>query len=263
MKRQSAWLTIFISVILSLGASTFGGALSKGLWQTTNDTMRVGGPSSDDVKIIATTGSGTADPALRVNKTSKVWQFANNGVSFVNVADTTNSVQITGAQTIAGDKTFSNSVSIDPANLTNAHATILGFKQYYHGTTYNGGNAPTITLSGVTLAGTVNGTFVPYKMQDGVWRMRFNMRISPTNATAISGNSFNIIVNGVTYKNTSGFGQAVTGATSTATNIIYTTYTAPGTSNITTKFSTAANYNSTDYFFSGDVELDSNPTWAY
>lgn len=152
----------------------------------------------------------------------------------------------------------------DPTTVGDSNATLVGQKQYYHGTNYNGGNAPTITLSGVTVTGTINGTFVPYKMQDGVWRMRFNMRISPTNGTAISGNTFNVIVNGVTYRNVSGFSQAVSATTSTAATTILNYYhTQPNTSNIKLNFSTSGNYNSTDYYISGDVELDSKPTWAY
>jgi len=95
-------------MLFSFIATPFIGAFGKGIWQTTNDLLRIGGPSSDDVKITATTGSGSADPTLRVNKTTKVWEIGNNGVSFIPVADTTNSVQITGNQTIAGQKTFND-----------------------------------------------------------------------------------------------------------------------------------------------------------
>lgn len=151
----------------------------------------------------------------------------------------------------------------DPTTLDDINSTLIGSKEYFHGTTYNGGIAPTITLSGVSVTGTLAGTFIPYKMKSGNWRMRFNMRISPTNATAISGNTFNVIVNGVTYKNVSGQSDAVTHATSTNTNQGVSAYTNPNANTITYRFSTSSNYNSTDYYLSGDVQLESKPTWAY
>ena len=51
---------------------------------------------------------------------------------------------------------FAGGVAVLSSALDDATATQLGLKQYLHGTTYNGGIAPTVTAgSGITTIGTV------------------------------------------------------------------------------------------------------------
>lgn len=79
-----------------------------------------------------------------------------------------------------------------PTALTDAQATALGMKAYFHGTTYNGGNAPTVSGSGFS---NLRSLFIPYQMQDGTWRMRFNIRGGNSNLASVS-----IVVNGVSFQ---------------------------------------------------------------
>jgi len=138
-------------------------------------------------------------------------------------------------------------------------ATRLGLKQYLHGTTYNGGNAPTVTLAfgGGTLTSVTRALFVPYQMQDGTWRLKFNAILAPSSTSRIS---VQFAVFGVVAKNVSY--QAII-ATTTAASQLTTGYATPGTGTIMVADHNGAAVTSTFYSFSGDIELDSKPTWAY
>lgn len=148
------------------------------------------------------------------------------------------------------------SVGLLPANptqMSNALATQLGLKQYVHGTTYNGGNAPTVTGTSWT---NIKSIFIPYQTQEGAWRLKFNVMGSITSS---SRTAFTLSVNGVTFKNVSTFYQPISyfiggGA------VAAVAYVDPNTSDI--KFSHGSQ-STTFYGASGDVELESKPTWAY
>lgn len=140
-----------------------------------------------------------------------------------------------------------------PTQMTNEQATAMGFKTYLHGTTYNGGNAPTITLSsgGGTLTSAV-GRFIPYQVQDGSWRLKFNINaeLSSTSRTsavlAIAGittTSTAYAVSGINFALVSQYAYAPA-----SNNVVNCTH-----SSTTTQF----------YEFSGDIPLASKPTWAY
>lgn len=151
----------------------------------------------------------------------------------------------------------SSRVTWDVTTLSDADATQLGLKQYLHGTTYNGGNAPTVSAgTGITNIGTVTrAVFVPYKVQDGTWRLRFTIRID--GATSASRVDHQIAINGILSKNTSGYIQAVTGWTTDVdfALVVFNT----NTVRIDSKTSTTP----TVYSLAGDIELESKPTWAY
>jgi len=135
------------------------------------------------------------------------------------------------------------------ANLDNASATRLGLKEYLHGTTYNGGNAPTITGQ-AGFAADARCVFIPYQMQSGTWRMRFNVRFSQT-----SGTTADITVNGVTFNKVAPV--AVSGNNLAAAN--YAGRTTDATSSIVLRSSSADRV----FSVSSDVELSSKPSWAY
>lgn len=150
-----------------------------------------------------------------------------------------------------GTAWFITEAIVGPKSRSNSHATRNGQKSYYHGTTYNGSVAPTVTSSISSLSVT-RGTFTPYQMQDGTWRLTFN--IVATHASS-GGGTFTI--NGVTFKNTSGFRQVVASSAETAgTNMDAAAD--PNASTITCN-----SQNRTFSALSGDVELESKPTWAY
>lgn len=134
-----------------------------------------------------------------------------------------------------------------PTSQGNSAATALGQKVYQHGTTYNNSIAPTITgPAGITIVGS---QFVPYQVQTGGWRLRYNIDITYTSNTVAD-----LTINGVTFAAFDQAGSAYAGASSTTTSRANS-----GLSTILLRSnpaSVAANA-------SGDVALASKPTWAY
>ena len=160
--------------------------------------------------------------------------------------------------------TFPLSVSPNSINVTNAASdysanTKLGLMQYQHGTTYNGGNSPTVSGGTWTQE---RGVFVPYQMADGSWRMRFNI----TGLGTGSNDALTILIAGVTFKNVTNYFQAVTildqstqGSTSGRS---HTGRANPNTGNIVILIESVVSL-ANRWGISGDIELDSKPTWAY
>lgn len=151
--------------------------------------------------------------------------------------------QTTGLQWIAP-------APIIATSMTDVQATALGYKAYYHGTTYNGGIAPTISASGWTI---IRGACTPYQKQDGTWWMRFNF--SSTHA----GNAgTTVTINGVTFKNVANYRQGC-GASTNSAVAIFMCVTDPNASTIAVNISVSV----TQMNMWGEVELESKPTWAY
>jgi len=132
-----------------------------------------------------------------------------------------------------------------PTSMSDALATKLGLKTYYHGTTYNGGIAPTV--SGITPG---RASFVPYQVQDGGWRLRFNIEGSMSSSSTATAT-----INGVVFH--ASYTQAV--VTQGGGPVQGTASTNGGGASIGAAFSSAV----TGVRLSGDVELASKPTWAY
>lgn len=138
-----------------------------------------------------------------------------------------------------------------PTAMSDSTATRMGRKTYLHGTTYAGGNAPTVAYTVNSGLVVERALFIPYQMQDGEWRLKFQIEVSGNNAT-----NHTMSVDGVLFKNVSGYDQAVTArAPSTTTNA----YANDNTNQIIFSYSSAT----TVAGVFGDVELESKPTWAY
>jgi hypothetical protein len=155
-----------------------------------------------------------------------------------------------------GLATGTNSGLLPPVtSMGDVLATQLGYKQYLHGTTYNGGNAPTVASAGATI---VRGVFIPYLTQGGTWRLRFTFNFTMSTATRTN---LSTTINGVTFKNVANYLQAVTvnSAPGSAQNA-YQGFTLPNTSTVEIYHSS---FSTGGYGVSGDVELESKPTWAY
>jgi hypothetical protein len=152
---------------------------------------------------------------------------------------------------------FAGGVAVLSSALDDVTATQLGLKQYLHGTTYNGGIAPTVVAGGgVTSIGTINrAVFIPYQTQDGAWRLKLNLTTS--SSTSTSALAHQIGITGVVFKNVTNFNQSISWAENTTsfsvclanTNQIYIQH--------------PSLFAPTGYNFSGDVELNAKPTWAY
>jgi hypothetical protein len=155
------------------------------------------------------------------------------------------------------------------AELDNVTATRLGLKDYLadkaSGTNdlaYNGGVKATISLTSDSAGGSLTTVYravlIPYQTQGNTWRLKFNIGVilNGTVRTTIS-----LGINGIKFKNIANYYQAISAqqANGPAVYISYQ-YTEPNTSNI---YISHSSNNSNIYSFSGDVELDSKPTWAY
>lgn len=170
--------------------------------------------------------------------------------------------KISGGAAVGFGNVSETSSGLMPAtntSLDNASATRLGLKEYYqdtaHSGTYNGGLAPTVTLQagGGTLTTVDHAVFIPYQMQSGTWRMRFNVKVTLSSAVRTAAR---IAVNGVTtaahdqaHYGSNVVGLAISGMQSTASTGRFEVGHASGTTSI--------------YVYGGDVELASKPTWAY
>ena len=135
------------------------------------------------------------------------------------------------------------------ANLDDATATRLGLKQYVHGSTYNGGNAPTV--GGTNVSSVTRGVLIPRQMQDGTWRLTFSIQIVSSSVTTVSPT-----VNGITSNTVAR--QAFT-ASNSAVNLAANAAIDANTNS----FVLASTSASTAWYFAGDIELASKPTWAY
>ena len=135
------------------------------------------------------------------------------------------------------------------ANLDDVAATRMGLKSYSHGTTYNGGIAPTITSVAAGLV-VVASRFIPYQMQNGTWRLK-----GGASCTITANTTANMTVVGIT--GTAAFEQAVTVVGEGTAYPQYNYLTPAGV------FSLVYASNTTAVRWSFDVELSGKPTWAY
>ena len=137
------------------------------------------------------------------------------------------------------------------SSLDNATATRMGLKVYLGGTNYNGGISP-------TLQGTPPGysaqriALIPYQVQDGSWRMKFNIAYTMTSSTVAD---FTGII-GVTLISTQ---QTCSPSTQTGASISPLVASIGSASGFVFRFNTAV----TGVLMSGDIEIASKPTWAY
>lgn len=137
--------------------------------------------------------------------------------------------------------------------LSNEQATSLGLKQYIAGNTYNGNN--TISLGGTDSFSFTRAVFVPYQMQDGTWRLKFNVR-----GTRSAGAAGWISISGVIFKDASGWQQSIDASQNDANSISKSyAFTSQNSNEISYSFTAPV----TIILFSGDVELKTKPIWAY
>ena len=252
---------------------------------TANDGVVLGSSSADDLTINAALASsipiktqrsyniGSADLGLGVvyfggNSTHTVaFSAPSSGFS----GDTTFSLPVSngtanyalktdgaGATAWAALETLYEAYTV--TNLSDIAATKLGRKDYLHGTSYNGGNAPTVTLSARspstgTLSSVNLAKFTPFQTQAGTWCMMFKMNISVSSVASTT--SITFAVNGITTN------ASVDQTFSALCNNVTANNGATATNNSNTlKFDHAA-ATTTNYSMSGILELASKPTWAY
>lgn len=123
-------------------------------------------------------------------------------------------------------------------------------KQYIAGNTYNG---VALTVTGLNWT-TTRAVFVPYKTLEGGFRMAFNV----CGVMSVAAGSLAATIAGATFKNVANYTQSITGGGGAGGIDMGQVITTPG-SGVMTVFVAAGS--TSNYFFSGDVELDSAPTW--
>lgn len=145
-----------------------------------------------------------------------------------------------------------------PTSMTDAEATRLGLKQYLVNTAYAATPVVTVGTNVTTLGAVSRGVLIPYQMQDGSWRLRVNIAVAVTAAT--SATSHRIALSGITTKNVAAFAQTILIDTASGGN-----YERSGCDEGSNTFLHITTGSSTPTVFriSGDIELDSKPTWAY
>ena len=206
-------------------------------------------PSSS---IIAASGALSAS----VNETNGDISITLPTITSATSASITFSIDASSVGTTLPLQIDSNKITWDVTALSNDSATQLGLKQYLHGTNYNGGNAPTVSsaLGGFAVTRAV---FVPYKSQGGEWRLRFNIASTCTSAARTLAQ---LSINGVLFKNIAGFIQPCSQTSNGGYASLLGGECIPNTSTVQVAH---ASDTISRYTFSGDVELDSKPTWAY
>jgi hypothetical protein len=145
-------------------------------------------------------------------------------------------------------------IEIGTGATSSSSSEVIAFKQYYGNGTSNGGDFNVSSdLSGFSLDRAVA---VPYKTTDGSWRLKFNFVYQVTAGTHTQATT---TFSGVVFKNTNSYYQSFSGRTNSATTIASDNYINPNTGNLTILHSSDT---TSQYFGSGDVELESRPDWA-
>lgn len=227
-------------------------------------TGNVSGTSANVTGIVALVNGGTGVAAGSANAAfSALSPMTTNGDIITRVSGVPARLGIGTEGQVAtvqsGAVAWVSPTPSDPANMSDALATTLGYKQYLDGTTYNGGNAPTLSGSSWT---TTRSVCVPYKMQDGTWRLRINAR--GVLSGLANNNVFTLTINGATFKNVTDWQQAIAVKvdSGTLTNNV-SAYVTPNSSSIVIIYNGASVNLNDDYTLSGDVELNAKPSWAY
>lgn len=192
----------------------------------------------------------------------------NNGSSDALITVTANDDTVIGYVTVASYEDFICVVGSPSTNTSwysrtsLAASTKLGLKVYSHGTSYNGSNSPTITLSsgGGTLSSVSYSKFIPKQLVDGSWVMTgfFEVALSSAARTvpifAIAGTD---IPSGTEIA-ISGCQLDTSGAYSTQN------YMAPSTGSGMRAIIAHQSATTTLYVVSfHDIPQASKPTWAY
>jgi len=116
---------------------------------------------------------------------------------------------------------------------------------------YDHGADFTLTAGSVTGASFTKGVAIPYQTSDGIWRMRFNVRL-----THDSDSSFTVAFPNVTFDSSTD--QAVS-ASGNSASISNRCIASGGNNYILITFESTT---TTVTQFSGDVVIDAKPTWA-
>ncbi len=127
--------------------------------------------------------------------------------------------------------------------------------KYIEGTTYNAVSLVVTSTNWVT----TRGWFTPYQCSNGDWHLKF---VVTGNFSSGTNSAFTLNFAGVTFKATSSYHQAVSVYDGRGAARTCTAAAEQNTDNINVLLSSSLALDNT-WSVSGDVELNSKPTWAY
>jgi hypothetical protein len=139
---------------------------------------------------------------------------------------------------------------LDPALMSDALATKLGLRQYVEGVD---AGVTTNTTTGVW--NFTRCVFMPYQTNDGTWRLRFNIVGSTTTTALIR----TVTINGITFKNVANYYPAVTVAVEDPDSGDWKALAVFNTNGINARGTVVKD----QIRLSGDLELESKPSWAH
>ena len=113
-----------------------------------------------------------------------------------------------------------------------------------------------LTASASPTATITRAVGIAYTDIGGVWRLRFNIMWTVASGTRTSAT---LTLSGVTFKNVTNLAQAISVTSNVGASAYQQGYVNPNTGVITVEHASAT---TTSYYVSGDVELESKPTWA-
>jgi hypothetical protein len=225
-------------VVVNQLNSTGGVAAGSGVW------VRAGASSTQSVILFATYMSIANDDTPVVN-----WP-ASQAYWVVTKA--------AAGQAVGFGIASTTSAGLLPpvTSMSDALATQLGLKSYYNGVTYNNGVSLSVSANSGNAVSTINGAwFIPYMVQDGTWRVRFQIQFSLTASNAAGTYGYSIA--SLSFK--TGLYQAISAAFLAGAGNYSQVVAVPNTDDILITTSIAGD----SFSFGGDVALNSKPTWAY
>jgi hypothetical protein len=213
--------------------------------------LMVSSTAQDDTALQTTTAIDTASDGL----TGKYSTAARTGVTVRLIGKVLSTQTTAGTWASAPSKIVLREETKEAPAMDDALATALGLKAYSHGTTYNGGNAPTITLfgGGGTLNSIANSKFIPKQLQGGSWVLSGSFT---ANLSSASRNAPTFAIAGITFTHDEPF----TFSASQDANF-QNAVTTSGTGRLFIVHSTVTT-NAYRVNFS-NLTLSSKPTWAY
>ena len=183
--------------------------------------------------------------------------LTNNGTDSIRVGVGTNGQVLKANSAVAAGVEWAAESGLPPVtSMTDALATQLGYKVYEDGTTYNGGNAPTVayTVGPGSLSSILFSSFRPYQTQSGNWRLAGEFTAQMLTTEVREEVSFTI--------------NSVTSSTVQAQPVIATA--SPGRAPVRCRFLSTgafqialASGTTNIYYVAFDVELGAKPNWAY
>jgi hypothetical protein len=154
-------------------------------------------------------------------------------------------------------KLVNTTQTLEVGNL-NVTGNFVALKQYYGNSSSGPGS---FNVTGTNWL-THRAVAIPYQTSDGAWRMRFN--IAGTFGATTS-DTYALTISGVTFKNLANFEQAIAHHENDnqgrSTEQYASAFVSPNSGAIIVYYASSFNFAGRKAL-SGDVELDSKPTWA-